>query len=64
MKLASKENIEAPSLSDNELWTELKKGNPDVLGVLFSRFYNDLYFYGTQLVPDKNFKSVKNENIY
>ena len=54
MKLAATENSEISNLSDSELWTELKKGNPDVLNFLFCKYYNDLYFYGSNLVNDNN----------
>ena len=54
MKLDTTENSEISNLSDGQLWTELRKGNSDVLNALFYRFYDDLYFYGTKLVNDKN----------
>ncbi|MCK5134942.1 MAG: sigma-70 family RNA polymerase sigma factor [Bacteroidales bacterium] len=41
-------------MSDSQLWSELKNGNPEVLNFLFHEFYNDLYFYGTKLINDKN----------
>jgi RNA polymerase sigma factor (sigma-70 family) len=54
MKLATTEYSEISNLSDGELWTELKKGNPAVLNFLFCKYYNDLYFYGSNLVNDNN----------
>ena len=47
-------NSELSNLSDSELWTGLKKGNPEVLKFLFISFYNPLYFYGIKLVNDQN----------
>ena len=54
MKSATPENSEISNMSDSQLWTELKKGSSDVLNVLFYKFYDDLYFYGTKLVNDNN----------
>ncbi|MEN8227961.1 MAG: sigma-70 family RNA polymerase sigma factor [Bacteroidota bacterium] len=54
MKLTAPTNSELSDLSDGQLWNELKKGNPDVLNIFFRIYYNDLYFYGTKLVKDKN----------
>jgi len=54
MKLTATSNIKSSNLSDSQLWTDLKRGDPDVLQVLFFRYYNDLYFYGTKLVNDQN----------
>lgn len=54
MKLTATENSEISNMGDSELWHELKKSNPDALHVLFYRYYNDLYFYGTKLVNDNN----------
>jgi RNA polymerase sigma factor (sigma-70 family) len=54
MKVTAAKHIELETLGDDQLWTELKRGDPDVLQVLFFRYYNDLYFYGTKLVSDQN----------
>ena len=54
MKSTVPNHIEFSILSDGELWTGLKRGNPDVLQFLFFRYYNDLYFYGIKLVNDQN----------
>lgn len=54
MKLTDTNHIKLATLGDNQLWIELKRGDPDVLKVLFFRYYNDLYFYGTKLVNDQN----------
>ena len=39
---------------DGQIWSELKNGNEQVLNFLFYKYYNDLYFYGTKLVTDRN----------
>ena len=54
MNITITKNHEFSNMSDSELWNELKKSNPDALHVLFYRYYNDLYFYGTKLVNDNN----------
>ncbi len=54
MKLTITKYSKLSILSDSQLWNELKNGNPEVLNFLFYEFYNDLYFYGTKLVNDKN----------
>lgn len=54
MKLITTNNRELLNIGDSQLWTELKKGNPEALNIIFFRFYNDLYFYGTKLVNDQN----------
>ncbi len=54
MKSTAASHNEFSSLGDGELWTELKRGEPDVLQLLFFRYYNDLYFYGIKLVNDQN----------
>lgn len=54
MKLSVTKSIESSIISDSQLWTELQKGNPEALNIVFCRFYNDLYFYGTKLVNDQN----------
>ncbi len=54
MKIAITKNHEFSNMSDSELWNELKKSKPDALHVLFYKYYNDLYFYGTKLVNDNN----------
>ena len=54
MKLTNTQNSNISTLGDSQLWIELKKDNPDALKVLFTKFYNDLYFYGTNLVTDNN----------
>lgn len=54
MKFNITEYGKLSNLSDSQLWNDLKNGNPEVLNFLFYEFYNDLYFYGTKLVNDKN----------
>ena len=54
MKPTAANHIEYSNLGDGMLWTELKRGDPEVLQLLFFRYYNDLYFYGTKLVNDQN----------
>lgn len=54
MKLTITKYSKLSILSDSQLWNELKNGDPEVLNFLFYEFYNDLYFYGTKLVNDKN----------
>lgn len=54
MKFNITEYGKLSNLSDSQLWNDLKNGNPQVLNFLFYEFYNDLYFYGTKLVNDKN----------
>lgn len=54
MNISVTKNHEFSNMSDSELWNELKKSNPDALHVLFYRYYNDLYFYGTKLANDNN----------
>lgn len=39
-------------MSDNELWDELKSGNPDALRALFYEYYNSMYSYGSRLSND------------
>ncbi len=54
MKFTITEYGKFSNMSDSQLWSELKNGNPEVLNFLFHEFYNDLYFYGTKLINDKN----------
>ena len=54
MNMTITNNHEFSNLSDSKLWNELKKSNPDALHILFYKYYNDLYFYGTKLVNDNN----------
>jgi RNA polymerase sigma factor (sigma-70 family) len=54
MKFTGAKRIESSGQDDGQLWAALKQGNPDVLQLLFFRYYNDLYFYGTKLVDDQN----------
>ena len=54
MKLTSANNGDLLNLSDSQLWTELKTGNPEALNIIFFRVYNNLYFYGSKLVNDQN----------
>lgn len=54
MKFNITEYGKLSNLSDSQLWNDLKNGDPEVLNFLFYEFYNDLYFYGTKLVNDKN----------
>ena len=54
MKLTDTPNSKLSNMSDGQLWTELKNGNPNVLHIFFRNYYNQLYYYGTKLVNDKN----------
>ncbi len=54
MKLTDPNHVELSTLGDGQLWTELKKGDSDVLQLLFFMYYNELYFYGIKLVNDQN----------
>lgn len=54
MKLITTNNSELSNISDSQLWNELKGVNPEALNIIFFRFYNDLYFYGTKLLNDQN----------
>ncbi len=39
--------------SDIILWTKLKQGNTAALGLLYDRFIDELFLYGTQFSQDK-----------
>lgn len=49
---------------DLYVWQALKKGDALALSCLFSRFYNDLYFYGLKLAEDKVFVSDTIQDVF
>jgi RNA polymerase sigma factor (sigma-70 family) len=41
--------------NDRLLWSQLKRGNNEALGIIFLEQYDDLYAYGIKLVKNENF---------
>jgi RNA polymerase sigma factor (sigma-70 family) len=50
-KLREKSDLNT-KLTDNELWEAYKKGDADLLGELFLRYYKPLYQYGSKSTTD------------